>query len=150
MNDLATSPAFGVYCITAVALCLNLLGLWLYSGVVRGGTKTTLNPEDAVTVSRGADVVGQDPPGVARVLRAHTNAQASIPPFLLLALLYVILGAGAKMAWILFGGFAFSRYAHSVVYLAGKQPWRTIFFVLGCLCTLGVVIEVVRRALPLL
>jgi glutathione S-transferase len=151
MHDLATQfPAFPVYAVTATVLCLNLLGLWGYSGGVRGGTKTTWNPEDATTVAKGAEVVTAEPAAVARVLRAHTNAMVNIVPFLFLALLYVLLGASARMAWILFGGFTVMRLGHTFAYLGGKQPFRTLFFVLGGVLTLVLAEEVVRASIPLL
>lgn len=150
MQDLVKNPAFAIYCLTAAVLCLNLLGLWGYSGVVRTGTKTTWNPEDAATVSRGAAVVAAEPDAVARVLRAHTNAFVNIMPFLVLAFLYVILGATPTMAWICFGGFTAARLLHSIVYLAGKQPWRTVGFVIGSIFTAVVFVEVLRRSIALL
>lgn len=150
MERLTQNPAFVIYCLAAVVLCLNLLGLWGYSGVVRSGTKTTMNTEDAATVLKGSKVVDADPDAVARVLRAHTNALVNIMPFLVLSFLYVILGASPKMAWIVFGGFAAARLGHSLAYVAGKQPWRTVMFVLGTLFTLVVVEEVTRLSIALL
>ena len=150
MQDLLKNPAFAIYCITASILCLNMLGLWGYSGGVRSGSKTTPNAEDTSTVSKGAEVVKADPEAVARVLRAHTNAFVNIMPFLVLAFLYVLLGATPTMAWALFGGFTFVRLVHSVVYLAGKQPWRSLTFALGGVFTAVVLVEVLRRSIALL
>lgn len=150
MEELLKNPVFGIYALNASLLCLNLMFLWGYSGGVRAGTKSTPNPEDAGTVSKGATVQAENPEGVARVLRAHANAMANITPFLFLAFLYVLLGATPTMAWILFGGFTAMRWLHSLVYLAGKQPWRTITFAVGGILTGVVLIEVVRRSIPLL
>jgi microsomal prostaglandin-E synthase 1 len=150
MQDLLKNPAFGIYCLTTVALCLNMLGLWGYSGAVRGGTKTTMNPEDPPTVAKGAQVVTEDPPAVARVLRAHSNAFVNIMPFLVLAFLYVLLGATPTMAWIFFGGFTAVRWAHSLAYIGAKQPWRTLSFVIGGLLTLGLMEEVTRYSIALM
>ena len=129
MQDLASEPAFAIYALCAVVLCLNMLGLWGMSGGVRAKTKTTPNAEDPGTVAKGAKVVEDEPPEVARVLRAQRNADVNIMPFLVLGLLYCINGASARAAWILFGGFTVARLGHSVAYLNGKQPWRTSFFV---------------------
>jgi glutathione S-transferase len=150
MHELTANPAFGVYAIMSAVLSLNMLALWGYSGGVRGGTKTTMNPEDAATFAKGAAVVSADPDAVARVMRAHLNATANIVPFLFLGLLYVMLGASAKMAWILFGSFTVLRLGHSLAYLGGKQPWRTICFAVGGLVTLVLVEEVVRASVGLL
>lgn len=147
MDDSASQPAFPIYALCAVVLCLNMLGLWGWSGAVRRKTKTTHNPEDVETVSKGAKVLDEEPPEVARVLRAHHNANVNIMPFLALGLLYVINGASVRMAWIVFGGFTLARLGHSLAYLGGKQPWRTICFALGGLITLALMVQVVRGSL---
>ena len=143
----ASNPAFVAYAIITVVLCLNLLVVWNMSGGAHGKTKTTPNPEDAKTVSKGAEVVTADPPEVQRVVRVHRNAADTITPFLFLGLVYVILGASALMAQILFGVFAFARWGHSIAYLKGLQPWRTILYFIGVLATLGVMGDIVRLLL---
>jgi prostaglandin-E synthase 1 len=147
MQDLASEPAFPIYALCTVVLSLNMLGLWGWSGGVRSKTKTTPNPEDATTVAKGAKVLDEEPPEVARVLRAQTNADVNIMPFLVLGLLYVINGASVRAAWILFGGFTLTRLGHTFAYLNGKQPWRTILFVIGGLITLALMVQVVRGSL---
>lgn len=150
MGNLTQNPAFVAYCLCAAVLTLNLLGLWGYSGAVRTKTKTTPNPEDSTTVAKGAEVMAETPPEVARVLRAHANATANNIPFLVLGFLYVLLGASPMMAWILFGAFTVARIGHTFAYLGEKQPWRTILFSIGGVLSLVVWVEVVRRAIPLL
>jgi prostaglandin-E synthase 1 len=147
MYELATQPAFSIYALCTVVLCLNLLALWAMSGTVRGRTKTTPNNEDAKTFAKGSTLLETDPPEVARVLRAHKNADVNIIPFLVLGLLYVINGASARAAWILFGGFTLARLGHTVAYLNAKQPWRSIFFAIGVLITFAVMVQVVRGSL---
>ena len=100
---LLDNPAFLAYAIASVALSANLAFLWAYSGAVRARSKTAVNAEDAATF--GAALVEADPPAVARVLRAHENAQASIYPFLFLGLVFVLAGGGARMASIVFAIF---------------------------------------------
>lgn len=131
MQNLAQDPGFRIYAASMTLLCLNLFFLWGYSGAVRTKTKTTLNPEDAATVARDADVVPTDPPEVARVLRAHANAMASIVPFGFLAFLWVVLGAAPTYVAVACGVFTLFRWLHSLVYLWGKQPWRTICFAIA-------------------
>jgi len=150
LHEITTNPAFAIYALTTSVLCLNMLGLWGYSGAVRGGSKTTPNPEDATTVAKGAEVVTADPPAVARVIRAHTNAFVNIMPFLVLGWLYVLLGATPTMAWAIFGSFTVFRLLHTLVYVAGKQPWRTLFFALGGVVTFVLIVEVARRSIALL
>jgi uncharacterized MAPEG superfamily protein len=134
MQALASNPSFVIYGLSMVVLSLNILFLWVYSGLVRFRTKTAMNPEDART---GAiEVVGADPPAVARVLRAHRNAVDNIVPFAILAFVFVIMGATPTMTAALCGAFTFFRLAHSFSYLGEKQPWRSLSFALGGLSTL--------------
>ena len=93
----AMTPAFAAYAASLIVVSLNLLGLWVYSGTVRGKTKTTPNTEDAGTVAKGATVVETNPAAVARVLRAHSNAMANIVPFALVGLVYVLTGASSTI-----------------------------------------------------
>ena len=137
----ATNPTFIYYVITVLALSGLLIFLWAYSGTVRGRTKTAMNPEDGRTY--GAPIVEHDPPEVARVLRAHANAQASIIPFLLVGFVFVAMGGRPAMGAALFGAFVLCRLAHALVYLAGKQPWRTISFILGGVVTLVMIVDVI-------
>jgi uncharacterized MAPEG superfamily protein len=134
MRAVMTSPSFLPFAISSIVLALNLLFLWGWSGAVRGKTKTAMNPEDSERF--GATLVADHPPEVARVLRAHSNAVANIVPFLMLALLYVLIGGTARFAWIVFGIFVGARILHSIVYLNAKQPWRTLMFVVGGVATL--------------
>jgi microsomal prostaglandin-E synthase 1 len=144
MPNLAADPAFVAYALSLLVLSLNMLLLWGYSGAVRGKTKTTPNEEDARTVSSGSTVVEVDPPEVARVLRAHKNAMANVVPFAILGLVYVLAGGSGTVAWIVFGVFTASRVAHSFAYLGGRQPWRTLSFVLGGVATLALMGLIVR------
>ena len=147
MQTWQSNPAFGAYLVNCLILVVNLLVLWAVSGGTRAKTKTVINEEDTSTVSKGARLLPDNPPEVARVLRVHQNAMANVVPFLFLAQLFVAVGGPAQEAWILFSAFTGFRLLHSVVYLAGKQPWRTIFFTLGGLTTIALMIEVVRLSL---
>lgn len=131
MSTDLNNPAFFAYAIAALVLCLNLLALWGYSGVVRARTGTAINPEDSARF--GVALSETDPPAVARVLRAHRNAEAVIYPFLLLGLVFVLAGGSGGLAKILFGIFAAARLLHSCAYVSGLQPWRTGFFVVSAL-----------------
>jgi microsomal prostaglandin-E synthase 1 len=122
---------FVSYALTVMASCLNLLFLWGYSGFVRSRTKVVINPEDAATLAKGAAVEPLDPPEVARVLRAHANSMAVSVPFLLLAWLFVVAGGNSRVGQIVFAVFVAARWAHTIVYLRSKQPWRTISFVVS-------------------
>ena len=120
------TPAFWAYALTCLVLSLNLLTLWVSSGAIRAKGGVAINPEDGARY--GAPVSELDPPAVARLLRAHRNAEATIYPFLLLGMVYVLAGGGAGIAVPIFAIFIAARIAHSIAYLRAEQPWRTIAF----------------------
>src|SRR6185503_8771056 len=111
---LLSNKAFLIYCLMSIVLSVVLTGLWGYSGGVRGKTKTTPNPEDAGTVAKGSTVTDAEPSEVGRVMRVYKNSAANIVPFLVLGLLYSLVGATEMMAWILFGGFTAARLLYTV------------------------------------
>ena len=141
----AVSPAFLAYAITCVVLSLNLLLLWVSSGAIRAKSKVAINAEDGARY--GAPISDIDPPAVARVLRAHRNAEATIYPFLLLGLVYVLAGGSAWIATPIFATFTVARIAHSVVYLRAKQPWRTVTFAVSLLTILALMLAVLQALL---
>jgi uncharacterized MAPEG superfamily protein len=124
--EAAVTPAFLAYALTCIVLSLNLLALWVSSGAIRAKDGVAINPEDGVRY--GVPVSELDPPAVARILRAHRNAEATIYPFLLLGMVYVLAGGRVGIAVPIFAMFVAARIAHSIVYLRAMQPWRTIAF----------------------
>jgi uncharacterized MAPEG superfamily protein len=133
----AAHPVFVAYAITCVVLCLNLLMLWVSSGAIRAKGGVAINPEDGARY--GVPVSEFDPPTVARLLRAHRNAEATIYPFLLLGLLFVFTGGKAAIAIPIFAIFVVARIVHSIAYLKAMQPWRTIAFAVSLLAVVALV-----------
>jgi prostaglandin-E synthase 1 len=130
-----------LYVVFTTLLALNLLGLWIYSGTVRGKTKTTPNEEDARTILPGSKLTDVEPPEIQRVLRAHANAMANIIPFLFLGHLWIEVGTPKPLTvLIVCGTFTLARYGHSFTYVKGAQPWRSAFWALGVLATLALVV----------
>jgi uncharacterized MAPEG superfamily protein len=138
----AAHPVFVAYAITCVVLCLNLLMLWVSSGAIRAKGGVAINPEDGARY--GVPVSEFDPPTVARLLRAHRNAEATIYPFLLLGLLFVFTGGKAAIAIPIFAIFVVARIVHSIVYLKAMQPWRTIAFAVSLLAVVALVGAIVH------
>ena len=68
---------------------------------------------------------------VERYRRVHQNDLENIPPFLILAHLYMLSGPSYGVAATLFIAFTAARIVHTVTYLAGLQPWRSIAFEAG-------------------
>jgi uncharacterized MAPEG superfamily protein len=131
------------YAITCIVLCLNLLMLWVSSGAIRAKGGVAINPEDGSRY--GVPVSELDPPTVARLLRAHRNAEATIYPFLLLGLLFVFTGGKAAIAIPIFAIFVVARIVHSIVYLKAMQPWRTIAFAVSLLAVVALVGAIIHK-----
>ena len=132
--NLLNNPAFVAYAVACVLLSCNLIFLWAYSGAARNKAKSTPNAEDAVRF--GAALSDSEPSHIARVLRAHANAQASIVPFLALGLVYVLAGGPGGPAVAYCSVFVLARWLHSWAYLGARQPLRTICFTVAALALL--------------
>lgn len=133
------NPAFLAYALATIVLVLNLLTLWILSGLRRARGGTAINPEDGAHYS--VSLSDRDPPAVARYLRAHRNAEATIYPFLLLGVVYVLAGGGATLAIPIFSVFVIARIAHSIFYLRALQPWRTNAFATSLLAILALILS---------
>jgi len=99
-----------------------------------------INPEDGARY--GVPVRELDPPMVARILRVHRNAEAAIYPFLILGLVYVLVGGHASVAVPIFAIFTGARIVHSIVYLRALQPWRTISFAVSLLALIALIVAI--------
>ena len=55
----------------------------------------------------------------------------------------MLAGGTAGTATVIFGIFTGARLLHSFFYLAGKQPWRTIFFSVGGLATIALMLAII-------
>jgi prostaglandin-E synthase 1 len=131
---------FLAYALTCIVLTINLLALWISSGAMRVRSGVAINTEDAARY--GVPVSETDPPAVARLLRAHRNAEATIYPFLVLGLLFVLAGGTAPIAVPIFVLFVLARLAHSIVYVRGLQPWRTITFALSAMALVALMLAI--------
>lgn len=140
-------PAFVAYAATLVILSLHMVLLDAYGGVVRAKTKTVINPEDAKTVAKGAEVKSSDPDAVARVMRAHRNLLSNGVPFLLLSGLWMYFSPSLTWVAAVCGTFVVARFAHTVAYVREAQPFRTLFFVVGQTAMLVVIVQIVRALL---
>lgn len=133
-----SSSTLCAYALASLLLTLNLLALWISSGARRAQAGVAINPEDGARY--GVPVSETDPPGVARHLRAHRNAEATIYPFLALGVVYVLAGGTAGVAIPIFVIFVLARVAHSIAYVRALQPWRTIAFALSLLAILALML----------
>lgn len=136
------SDPLRLYALTATLLALHLIALALWTGTVRVRRKQWINPEDAA-FNKGAQVAVEDE-AVLRAKRAHMNAIENALPFFVVGALYAATAPSKNAALAYFGTFAAARLLHSVVYLWGRQPFRTMMFAIGVLATLGMAVHVIR------
>ncbi len=136
------SHALKLYAVCASILALQLIALALWTGTVRVKNKTWVNPEDA-KLNKGdqKDVEHAD---VQRVKRAHQNALENAVLFFVVGLLYAMSGPTKNGAMIYFSTFTGARLLHSIFYLWGKQPFRTLMFAIGVLCVIGMAVRGIR------
>jgi len=89
----------------------------------------------------------QEHADVQRILRMHRNDLENILPFFTVGLIFVLMGAPGRTAAIYFYTFTAARIVHSITYLLQLQPWRTVAFVVGVLCVVGMLVQILMAAL---
>lgn len=129
------------YALTAVLLFLKMFFLSVYQGYHRIGKRVYKTPEDAALMR--CEVASEELPQVQRAARAWLNDLENIPIFLALAIAFIWLGGSSVMAAWLFMSFTLMRYLHTLFYLVGMQPWRTLAYAGGILCLFALSSEVV-------
>ena len=144
MRLFAEYPELRPYFVVTAVLCLQLLGLAFYTAAVRAKRKVFVNAEDKPADGTVADA---DHPDVLRVKRAHQNAIENAVPFFAVGLIYALSGPSHLGAQAYFYTFLGARLLHSVFYVIGKQPFRTMTFVIGALATIGMAAHALRVAL---
>jgi uncharacterized MAPEG superfamily protein len=92
------------------------------------------------------DVTVVEAPEVARIKRLHLNDLENIPIFLVLGLLFVIMGGSQEGAQAYFYTFVIARILHTVVYLAGLQPWRTLTWAVQVLVMIGLAVQILLHS----
>lgn len=133
------------YAVASVLLFFKMFALSAYQGFYRIGKLTFKTPEDAAFVGREA--AKEELPQVQRAARAWLNDLENIPIFLALGIAYVWVGAAPGMAVWLFLVFTAARYLHSLFYLCGIQPWRTVAYAVGVVCMLSMSVQILGALL---
>ncbi|MFK0088616.1 MAPEG family protein [Pseudomonas sp. NPDC090755] len=129
------SNALPVYALCVVVLFLKMFALSCYQGYFRLRFVAFTNQEDAAVFNRPAR--DAERPEVIRASRAWANDLENIPVFFVLCALAIALETPATLSAWLSILFTLARVLHTLAYLAGVQPWRTVFYGIGILCLLG-------------
>jgi len=79
-----------------------------------------------------------------RADRAYLNAVETFAPFAALVLLVQVAGKADTMTAFWTISYFWLRVAHAVVFLAGWPFIRTVIFVLGWICVVGLFVELIR------
>ncbi|MEZ4297543.1 MAG: MAPEG family protein [Polyangiaceae bacterium] len=145
MSLLNDNPALKLYALVSALVGVHVILLALWTGTVRTMRKQWVNPEDA-KLNKG-EVSEQDHPDVQRVKRAHMNALENALPFLAIGLVYALTAPSKVGAQAYFFTFLGARLLHTIFYLWGKQPFRTLMFAVGVLANLGMAVHVVRAVM---
>lgn len=144
MHAFLDNPALALFALTGSILVIHLLLLAFWTGTVRVRTKAWVNPEDA-KLNKGAKVE-VDHPDVQRVKRAHQNALENVVPFFAVGLLFALTNPSLTAAKAYFFTFVAMRVLHSIFYLWGRQPFRTMTFAIGALAMIGMAVQVIMAA----
>ena len=129
------SGVLSVYALCVVVLCVKMFALSCYQGFYRIKSLAYTNREDAGYFNR--PVSQQELPQVTRAAKAWANDLENIPLFFVLGGLCCALETSSGASIWLFCMFCVVRVLHSVCYLAGWQPWRTVTYAVGIVCLSG-------------
>jgi len=134
------------YALTTVILFFKMFAISIVQGLGRVNAKQFVTAEDARFFAH-APPAPDEAPIVKRAQMAWRNDLENIPIFLLVGLIYVTLGCWPKGAFIYFTIFVVARILHTVAYLNGWQPWRTIFFTFGMVACVALAIQILTTVL---
>jgi len=137
-------PAFRTYALCSAILGLKMLFSAIYTGVQRQRNQGYINAEDARAFGRsGARAGTEEAPAVAHALRIQRNDLENIPLFLAIGMIFVLAGAAPIWAVVYCWAFTLARIAHTIAYTWNLQPWRAIFYGIGSVAILAMIIHII-------
>lgn len=137
------SSALQVYALCVVVLFLKMFLVSCYQGYHRLRFVAFTNPEDAAVFRRIA--LAAERPQVIRAAKVWANDLENIPMFFALGGLAVALEAATLPVLWLSVVFTVARALHTLAYLRGLQPWRTLFYGIGVICLMGFCLLITAR-----
>ncbi|MCI1040904.1 MAPEG family protein [Pseudomonas putida] len=129
------SNALNVYALCMVVLFLKMFMVSCYQGYHRLRFVAFTNPEDAAVFKHAAQAAER--PEVIRAAKVWANDLENIPAFFALGGLAIALDTAAQPTVWLSIAFTLARVLHTLAYLLGVQPCRTLFYAIGAVCLLG-------------
>ncbi|KAL5005497.1 hypothetical protein ScPMuIL_018953 [Solemya velum] len=143
------NKVFAQFALYATVVLLKTIFLGPSTVVCRFVKKAFANQEDTkLATSKGKTLaVNLSDPDVERVRRCHQNDIENVVPFVLIGLLYVLVGPSATVAVYHFRVFAASRIFHTFAYLVPfPQPCRALAYMTGWVVTFSMSISVLSVA----
>jgi len=137
------SSALQAYALCVVVLFLKMFLVSCYQGYHRLRFVAFTNPEDAAVFRRIA--LAAERPQVIRAAKVWANDLENIPMFFALGGLAVALEAATLPVLWLSVVFTVARVLHTLAYLRGLQPWRTLFYGIGVICLMGFCLLITAR-----
>jgi prostaglandin-E synthase 1 len=135
VSAILLAPAVRLFTLVSLLLVLKMILVGSYTSVLRLRRNVFATGEDYAW--RGARPPAVPDEDIERVRRAHRNDLENILPFFTVGLLYALTNPSLRAAQTYFWGFLVARVLHSVFYIRGMQPHRSIAFGVGLLCILA-------------
>lgn len=139
MNAILQDPALRLFAICTLVLCLKMFAMSFYTSTLRLRRGVFGTPEDYKM--QGMPLKAAADEGIERVRRAHRNDLENVLPFFAVGLIYALSGASMLGAQINFIGFTLARILHSIFYVRGMQPHRTLAFTVAGLLQLWMLVS---------
>ena len=140
MPHTLADPIVRLYAVVYALLVLKIAVVGSYTSVLRLSRKVYATPEDYALQGMAPRATRDE--DIERVRRAHQNDVENILPFFVVGYLYLLTGPSYTAAAVYLIGYLAARTLHSVFYIAGMQPHRTIAFALGGVLTLAMIVQV--------
>jgi len=121
-----------IYALCITALFIKMFAISCYQGYFRIKNKAFKNKEDAQYLNMNAHP--EELPQVVRASQAWANDLENIPVFWVLGGICIALNLNTTLIAWTFSVFTIARIAHTITYLVGIQPWRTISYITGIVC----------------
>lgn len=138
-------PAVRLFAIVYLLLVVKMVAVGFATSLLRIRRKVYATPEDyALNRANPPPVPDED---IERIRRVHRNDLENILPFFAIGLFYALGDPSMLAARIYFVGFLVARVLHSVFYIAGRQPHRTIAFGVGLVLMLTMLATTLVRLL---
>ena len=140
-----------IWCAFQVLVFFKLASNVLLQGAARSKTGIVGYPEDLKNSKR---LVLPDPTHASdaplvRATNLFRNDLENIIPFSLLALAASFVQVDARCFVILLSIYVIARLSHAICLLGGRQPFRSLSYLVGQLCALVLVVLIMIRLIPI-